>query len=129
MWTLFWDMHSGSGLKEKWSKIFIEAPRKEAEIIFYHRFRHNPYRVTCTCCGEDYSVEEEKSLKQLTGYHRNCADDKSGKYIEKPRYEKKSYQTLAQYLKNKDVLVIRKKDIKPIERIGSLPRQGYVWTD
>ena len=29
MWTLFWDMHSGGGSKEKWTMIYIEAPEDE----------------------------------------------------------------------------------------------------
>lgn len=37
MWTEFWDMHSGGGQKEKWAKIYIEAPEEEARVIFYNR--------------------------------------------------------------------------------------------
>jgi len=50
------DMHSGGDLKEKWQYIYIEAPEEEAKVIFYNRFGHNPNRVTCTCCGKDYSI-------------------------------------------------------------------------
>lgn len=72
MWTQFWDMHSGGGQKEKWAHIYIEAPEAEAKRVFFNRFGHNPDRVTCTCCGPDYSVTEEPTLEQLTGHHRNC---------------------------------------------------------
>ena len=72
-WTHFHDMHSGGGLKiEPYSHIFIEAPQEEAELVFYNRFGRNPHRVTCSCCGEDYSVSEETTLEQATAYHRGC---------------------------------------------------------
>lgn len=161
MWTQFWDMHSGGGQKEKWANIYIEAPQDEAKVIFYNRFGHNPERVTCTCCGEDYSISEEESLVQLTGYHRGCKAletprTKDGKYKEpddpwfkahyylEPEDEKKAirkgykmspfsghgaYQTLEEYVKNDGVLVIYAKDIKPEERNGEVPVQGYVWQD
>jgi len=80
MWTQFWDMHSGGGLKEKWHYIYIEAPEDEAIIIFYNRFGHNPHRVSCTCCGADYFIGENESLAQLTGYHRGCRPLKTPQY-------------------------------------------------
>jgi hypothetical protein len=71
-WTEFWDMHSGGGQKTDWDRIYIEAPEAEARLIFYNRFGHSPERVTCTCCGEDYSISEGLTLEQVSGYHRNC---------------------------------------------------------
>lgn len=78
MWTRFMDMHSGGRSKEKYDKIYIEAPEDEAKIIFYNRFGHNPERVSCTCCGEDYSISSEEDLAQLTGFDRNlrCVETK-----------------------------------------------------
>lgn len=70
-WTLFWDMHSGGGLKvPPLHYIFIEAPETEAEHIFYRLFERDPYEVTCSCCGEDYSVSESDTLEEATEYHR-----------------------------------------------------------
>lgn len=108
MWTKFMDMYSGGSLKEKWEYIYIEAPQKEAELIFYNRFGHNPNRVSCTCCGNDYSISESESLEESTGYD-HC--------------------TLDKYCKRKDVLIIPKSKIKPEWRIGDIPQQGYVWID
>ena len=119
-WTLFWDMHSGGGKKEQWDKIYIQAPENEAEIIFYNRFGHSPHRVTCTCCGEDYSLSESESLEQASGYHRKC-QSKDGKYV--------GGQPLDEYLALKTVLAIPNEEIKPEERIGTVPEQGYVWQD
>jgi len=137
MWTQFWDMHSGGGLKEKWHYIYIEATKEEAKVIFYNRFGHNPERVTCTCCGPDYSISEEKNLSRLTAYHRNCKFVKNkkqkggGHYIEK-QDEKKlkrnaSYETPEQYSKREDVLIIPASKIKKTERTGEVPQEGYVW--
>lgn len=142
-WTHFMDMHSGGGAKEKYEHILIEAPEEEARVIFYNRFGHSPDRVTCTCCGEDYSVSESASLEHATGYDRNCEWDKAkGKYVEE---QKKSsmeirrayntpdsnkwglYMTLKEYLASGAALVIYDKDIKPEERRGEVPTEGYVW--
>lgn len=155
MWTQFWDMYSGGGQKEKFAICFIEAPMEEAKIIFYNRFGHNPERVTCTCCGEDYSISEGEDLAQLTAYHRNCryayfkadkevsyhegwicgkghADGVTSRYVEEAD-STKTYQQphikLEDFLKQTDVCVIYAKDIKPGERTGTLPEQGYVWHD
>lgn len=157
-WTHFWDMHSGGGQKEKWGHIFIEAPEDEAKIIFYNRFGHNPERVTCTCCGDDYSISEGEDLLQITGYHRNCQsletprDTKTGLYknddpvIRRKLYLEQGekvpkgyklsdhkpwgkYMTLEEFEKSGECLIIRANQIKPQEREGSVPEQGYVWHD
>ena len=129
MWTHFWDMHSGGGSKEQWQHIFIEAPENEAISIFYSRFGHNPYRVSCTCCGCDYSIDTAESLDQLTGYHRGCDTDKSGKYIEvKDKYNDKLV-TLEEYMKDDEVKFIFASEIQDNERTTSVPEQGYVWQD
>ena len=158
MWTRFMDMHSGGGTKEPpYEYILIEAPRDEAMVIFYNRFGHNPYRVSCTCCGEDYSITEDETLAQLTAYDRHCKFayfDPQGNEVERdvaytfvkgmnpgykaayieridPLYEQYGHELtpLDEYLKKPDVLVIRAEDIKPEERVGEVPEQGYVWVD
>ena len=158
-WTHFWDMHSGGSQKLAYGHIFIEAPKDEAKVIFYNRFGRNPERVTCTCCGEDYSISSSESLEQATGFERGCRsletprdpetglyrnDDpviKAGIYLEDgeeppegyslsrwPRFGRE-YQTLAQYEAREDVSIVRAADIKPEERTGDIPEQGYVWVD
>lgn len=119
MWTRFMDMNSGGGQKEKWSQILIEAPEEEARLVFYNRFGHNPDRVTCTCCGNDYSVTEEDTLDEATDYYRELEFKWQGV---KPK------RTTEKFLKdNEEWLVICAEDIKPDERKGELPTQGYVW--
>jgi hypothetical protein len=153
MWTEFMDMHSGGRQKEDFSHCFIEAPCEEAKIIFYNMFGHSPERVTCTCCGEDYSISECETLDEATAYERGCdsgyIDTKgrevpqekaweSGKgmkkgckfiYFERPctKYSFHKYITLSDYLKDKSVRVIYTADILPEQRIGEVPTEGYVW--
>ena len=142
-WTRFMDMNSGGGRKEKWPFIYINAPEDEAKVIFYNRFGHSPSRVSCTCCGDDYSVDESATLQQATAYERNC-DYEKGAYVERQEPGKISirdrcntadsdpwglYQTLDQYVTRDDVLIIRADEIEPKERIGEIPRQGYIWCD
>ncbi|RJQ28394.1 hypothetical protein C4565_03765 [Candidatus Parcubacteria bacterium] len=155
-WTLFWDMHSGGSQKEQWGHIYIEAPEDEARVIFYNRFGHNPERVTCTCCGEDYSISSHEDLRQLSGFHRGCRNIKTPRganglyqnddsviqkhlYLEEDEqppegYEvddrwssHRDYQTMEQYAASDNVLIIPADNIKPEEREGSVPAQGYVW--
>jgi hypothetical protein len=156
-WTRFMDMHSGGGTKEgNYEKIYIQAPQTEAEVIFFNRFGHSPNRVSCTCCGEDYSISEEESLEQASGYDRGCEyaymDPDGNEVTQKQawvagRGMRKGYSsayverqasglsfinkycTLDEYRKLKSVLVIPDSDIKPTERIGSVPEQGYIWVD
>ena len=117
MWTLFWDMHSGGDLKEDHSHIYIEAPEDEACVIFYNRFGHSPHRVTCTCCGSDYSISSEEDLNELTDFHRGSWPSSRPKI------------SLDEYKQSGKALFIRKEDIKPEEREGNIPQQGYVWMD
>lgn len=177
MWTRFMDMHSGGGTKENgFDFIFIEAPEHEARLIFYNRFGHNPERVSCTCCGDDYSISEHESLEQISGYDRHCAYVYFKNGVEMPvapKWNIKSrsygsgvtsgyverqcesvrqyvrgaedptvwenylnnegknsrYQSLKQFRKRKDVLIVNAADIKDSERKGSVPQQGYVYID
>jgi hypothetical protein len=156
-WTHFHDMHSGGGQKLDWPHIFIEAPQEEAELVFFHRFGRNPNRVTCTCCGPDYSISTSDDLAQATGFERGCAyayvmpdgseksdDDwyalpigeraamnECGRYVERPseRFAFNQYCTLEDYMKRNDVTFIPASHIKPEERTGTLPDEGYVWVD
>ncbi len=133
MWTQFYDMHSGGGLKESpYARIYIEAPEAEASVIFYNRFHHSPYRVSCTCCGEDYSVSESETLEQASAPERNCKwSDAEKKWLEEEDKSRSwaKYLPLAEYLKQDDALCIYAKDITSTDRIGSVPQQGYVWMD
>lgn len=87
-WTQFMDMHSGGGTKEEpYQHIYIEAPEDEAKTIFYNRFGHSPDRVTCTCCGSDYSVSESPTLRQATAYERNCRALETPRNPETGRYQ------------------------------------------
>lgn len=135
-WTHFHDMHSGGGQKLDWGHIFIESPQAEAEVIFYNRFGRNPHKVTCTCCGPDYSISEEEGegddgLAQATGYERNCYYNVADHlYLELPRRPgAKDCQKLDDYLASGKACVIRAEEIKPEERQGELPQQGYMWVD
>ena len=130
MWTKFMDMHSGGSQKEKWAFIYIEAPENEAMIIFYNRFGHNPERVTCTCCGQDYSIDESETIERATAYERGCRWDNDKRcYVEEidSKYSWKEYRTLDEYKKDNRVLFIHASEIKDNERIGYVPTQGYVW--
>lgn len=143
MWTRFMDMHSGGGQKEAWQYIYIEAPEEEAKSVFYAKFGHSPDRVSCTCCGSDYSIDDYENLAQATAYERGCEwlENKkvngSGRYFEKdeeiPEGFTKSefsmtwneYQTLEEYLKT--VKVIYANEITEEEKKADVPEEGYVW--
>lgn len=117
--TVFLDMHSGGDAKLQWEKIYIALPKKLARIVFENRFNRNPDNITCSCCGEDYSVNEYDNIYQATGYYRNCLF-KDGEYIEEPnsKYHKKIIP-LEEYLKRKEILFIRDFEIKPEEIVDN----------
>lgn len=120
MWTRFTDNNSGGNQKENFSHCFIEEPENEAKVIFYNRFGHNPERVTCACCGSDYSIDEYETLEQATAYARNCKYGKDG-YIEEKGDSDRKYLTLLEYLNQSNVCVIRAAEIiKGNERIQPL---------
>ena len=131
-WTRFNDMYSGGSRKEEFEIIYIQAPEEEAEIIFYNRFGHSPKRITCTCCGPDYSYanysDEKITLKDITLYDRNRMLDENNNEI--PLIDGHHHFDLQSYLllaREKKFMIIYDKDILPEERIGTLPLQGYVW--
>lgn len=151
-WTQFMDMHSGGGQKLPWAYIYIEAPEAEAERVFRARFGRNPNRVTCTCCGEDYSASESKTLAQATAFNRECRyvedergwswpkpdDYREGFYLEPEEsvpegYKLSSYRqrgrgiSVEEYLKSEDIKVIYAHEITVNERQTPLEREGYVW--
>lgn len=154
MWTRFMDMHSGGGQKLDWAYIFIEAPENEAMLIFQNMFDRNPNRVTCTCCGDDYSTGEHETLEQATAYDRGCAyvyvdpDGKEvpeseafisgkglvngckGMYAERActKYSfSKGYMSLPEYLEKGGKKVVYAGTIRPEHRKGELHEEGYVW--
>lgn len=113
-WTRFFDMHSGGGNKiKKYEYIYIEADYTDAINIFKNRFDRNPYNVTCTCCGEDFSINVEgDDLHQATAHERNCEyDDKEKCYKEKPNKYCKKHIPLEEWIIRPDVYIIRKEDI------------------
>lgn len=111
-WTRFVDMFSGGGCKEPpYEFIYIEANQEKAVALFNAHFGHDPYRVTCDCCGEDYSARSDNSLAQLSAYDRGCDHD-GKKWLEKPRdMAHARYKTLADYKQNKNVLILSKKEL------------------
>jgi len=129
------DMHSGGGQKLDWELIFIEAPEKEARVIFYNKFGRSPDRVTCTCCSKDYSYDESKNLTEATRYDRLHRYDDKGEYIPWDAPEKdRKYQSLKNLKETKKsahqeqaVNFVYKKDITPQDKLGTVPEEGYVW--
>lgn len=113
MWYQFWDMHSGGSQKiEGGPQIYIEADSEEEAVsIFENRFGRDPYNVTCNCCGSDYSISEAKDLVQATGYHRHCANDSSGLYVENPSKYYQSVTPLEEFLKTVIVIAKEKDDL------------------
>ena len=53
------------------------------------------------------------------------------RYVEEQaaKFAFREYQALTDYLESPEVLVVRAEEIKPEERSGDIPQQGYVWVD
>ena len=66
MWTLFLDGRSGGGVKiKKYECVCIELPISLAMVVFYRRFKRDPYHITCECCGQDFDIYEYKTKKEM----------------------------------------------------------------
>lgn len=128
MWTRFMDMHSGGSCKiPPYEYIYIELPMDEAIRYFYGRFRRNPERVTCTCCGEDYSIKEEETLANLSGFERHCKLAKGGNgYLDKGG---RDFIDLQAWLQREDILSIPSADIDRSMIVSEVPQEGYIWVD
>lgn len=133
MWVIFIDMHSGGGLKEPpFENIYLEIPDDiykvtEPAQIFERIFGHDPDDVCYPTCGSNYSISEDETLEQATGYYRGCkfyyVNEKGdrltwdkwrvisdrdreaykGQYVEEPRA---CYSTLDEYRQRKDILIM-----------------------
>lgn len=69
-WTVFYDMHSGGGLKEPpHSIIVIEGDGPTAKGIFMSQFGHDPEDVACHCCGSNYDIAEYDSFDEVARYY------------------------------------------------------------
>jgi hypothetical protein len=113
-WTRFMDMHSGGFCKLDWEYIFIELPEAEAKAYFEKRFGRDPEYTTCSCCGSDYSIDEEPTLEQASAYERGCAFD-GNQWVESPDRQKwaKPYRTVEEYARDPKVLIIRAVEATP----------------
>ena len=121
VWTHFWDMHSGGDLKvSPFDHIYIEASERDAMSVFYARFGFNPHRISCSCCGEDYSVSEYKTFKEASCFQR-------GDRISKLQPEPTNITSVKDYKKQEDVKVIRAKEIVDTEKSHVLHEEGWVW--
>ncbi len=135
-WFQFHDMHSGGGQKTRWARIYIEAATEsDACAVFQSKTERDPHNVTCDCCGEDYSINESPSLAQASGYERGCrplitprvdglykppADPyfqdhywqekgevpKAPYVVEQTTWSGAKYETLDEYSKRDDVLIV-----------------------
>lgn len=124
-WTHFMDMHSGGGRKLDWEHIYIEAPADEARVVFYNRFDRSPDRVTCTCCGEDYSVTEYETLEEATAYYRGDSPFARGPKVDIETYLRTGGNE--GIFNDGPPMVIRADEITADDRRGSVPAEGYVW--
>lgn len=70
MWTTFWDLRSGGSKKTIYDYIYIEAEKHAAVNAFTNIFGVNPYSVSCSCCGQDFSVGEAPTLEDASRLER-----------------------------------------------------------
>lgn len=117
LYTLFMDMHSGGQAKVQNGKvdveyIIVEGDEPEAIALFQRTFNRNPLNVTCSCCGEDYSLTTG-ALDQITAYHRHCDYDESVKqWVDIPRFEEYPVIVLDDFLAQDNVRVVRDEKAK-----------------
>jgi hypothetical protein len=128
-WTLFKDMHSGGSSVLEWDWIYIELPEAEACELFQDMFGESPRMIGCDCCGDCYSIDEQPTLEQASGYERACRFASraspglgvSGRYFE--AWEeipvgwvvssyREPYVPLGLYVLHSDVKIVSEADIR-----------------
>jgi len=117
MWTKFYDMHSGGDAKTEWEVIVFEAKKKDAIKYANWKWGIHPDNVTCTCCGEDFSVSTYETLEQAVEFHLEW-----GVHEGKPT-------ELA--LRN-DILVVPASELEETRKLWkkhTITRKGYVWCE
>lgn len=106
-WTYFYDMASGGYQKTDFSYVLIEGGEDRAKDIFEERFGQNPEDTACECCGQNFSIDTYPTLEQATAYERGCRFDQTTKsFVEQKREDGRTYQTLEEFKKRTDVLII-----------------------
>lgn len=121
-------MHSGGDKTLEWEVIYIEGSVAQAVEIFEQKFGRSPYSISCECCGEDYSVDDDSDLEQASGYERNCKyDDEAEKYVADPSNEK--YLTIEQYKQRDDVLIIPKEKSRVYSQKAELKHDSIIPDD
>lgn len=70
MITSFFDMSSGGSEKLDWTLITVNLPVGLAVVWFERQFGHDPYNVTCDCCGPDYSITEWNTMEDAIQCYR-----------------------------------------------------------
>lgn len=126
MWVSFNDMHSGGGTKvPPYEQIYIQANSEaEAVKIFIRKFSYDPTQCSCHTCGDDYSIDTDDSILQLSGYHRGCEflSPGKGRYNEGRYFEPgekrpkgwtgggssswRKHQTIEQYAAQEDICIV-----------------------
>lgn len=108
-WTIFEDAYADGKLKFKdYEWIIVEGSEETALPLFMKMTKVDPKRVTCTCCGQHFSIREYDSVFQATGFQRSCQYDKELKsYVEQEDdFVIAHYKTLETFLEEDNVLII-----------------------
>lgn len=95
MWIRFNDMHSGGGLKvPPYESLYLWAESVDKGVDkFISMFHRNPTDTACHTCGQNYSIDSDEDLRQLSAFdrrlrfaHPRAADRnaawKEGRYLE-----------------------------------------------
>lgn len=108
-WTLFSDAYAEGFLKFKhYEFIIVEGKVEEALSMFIDMTNVDPKKVTCTCCGQHYSIREYDSVFQATAFERGCRYDNSLQcYVEEVSdFPIMEYATVENFINQDNVLVI-----------------------
>jgi hypothetical protein len=115
-------MCSGGSQKLDFAFLYVEAPIEQAKAVFYNRFGRNPDRVTCTCCGADYSIDDDnESLEEASQFDRriNWRDDDV--------WPLDKFTSLRTTPDGQPVSFIYASEIAAGELTANIPEEGYVW--
>lgn len=108
-WTLFADAYADGKLKFKaFEWIIVEGKEEDALSLFMDITNVDPKKVTCTCCGQHYSIREFDSVFQATAFERGCCYDMTLEcYVEEiSDFPIIHYTTVEDFIDRDNVLII-----------------------
>lgn len=106
-WTLFEDAFAEATTKfHEYESIIVQGNLEKALPLFKAITKVDPYKITCQCCEQHFSIRDYDSVFQATGNYRNCNYDKELNCYVEAQGIYGIFIPLEEFLKKENTLII-----------------------